>query len=121
MIVVATDAPLNAPDLHRLAARAVFGMARTGASYANGSGDCAIAFSTSLETRSQHGRVEPKSRMLLPPDALSPLFQAGAGGHGGGNRQRRCFGDSGPLPGKTVEALPVDRLRAILKKFGMTP
>ena len=46
MIVVATDAPLDARDLKRLAARAVFGLARTGSSYSNGSGDFAIAFST---------------------------------------------------------------------------
>src|SRR5262245_30717143 len=49
MIVVATDAPLSARDLKRLAARAVFGLARTGSSYANGSGDYAIAFSTAPE------------------------------------------------------------------------
>jgi D-aminopeptidase len=47
MLVVATDAPLDARDLGRLAARAVFGLARTGSSYSNGSGDFAIAFSTS--------------------------------------------------------------------------
>ena len=46
MIVVATDAPLSPRDLKRLAARAVFGLARTGSSYENGSGDFAIAFST---------------------------------------------------------------------------
>ncbi|MEK6630861.1 MAG: P1 family peptidase, partial [Acidobacteriota bacterium] len=47
MIVVATDAPLDARDLKRLAARAVFGLARTGSSYSNGSGDYAVAFTTS--------------------------------------------------------------------------
>src|SRR5207245_2451712 len=46
MLVVATDAPLDARDLRRLAARAVFGLGRTGSSYSNGSGDFAIAFST---------------------------------------------------------------------------
>src|SRR5262249_54228370 len=51
MLVVATDAPLDARDLRRLAARAVFGLARTGSSYTNGSGDFAIAFSTSPEMR----------------------------------------------------------------------
>src|SRR5262245_16307275 len=47
MIVVATDAPLDARDLRRLAARSVFALARTGSSYSHGSGDYAIAFSTS--------------------------------------------------------------------------
>ena len=46
MIVVATDAPLDARDLKRLAARAIFALARTGSTYSNGSGDFAIAFST---------------------------------------------------------------------------
>src|SRR2546427_622836 len=48
MLVVATDAPCDARDLQRLARRAVFGLARTGSAYSNGSGDFAIAFSTSL-------------------------------------------------------------------------
>src|SRR4051812_44807290 len=43
MLIVATDAPLDARDLKRLAARAIFGLARTGSSYSNGSGDFAIA------------------------------------------------------------------------------
>src|SRR5207244_10221059 len=55
LIVVATDAPLTAKDLKRLAARAVFGLARTGSSYSNGSGDFAIAFSTAPEARIRGG------------------------------------------------------------------
>jgi len=62
MIVVATDAPLSAHDLKRLAARAVFGLARTGSSYSNGSGDYAIAFSTTRPA-------------TVTGDALSPLFE----------------------------------------------
>jgi D-aminopeptidase len=46
MIVVATDAPLDARNLKRLASRALLGIARTGGSASNGSGDYAIAFST---------------------------------------------------------------------------
>ncbi len=65
MIVVATDAPLSPRDLERLAARAIFGLARTGSSYDNGSGDYAIAFSTPA-----------RGRALLPSEAASPLFQA---------------------------------------------
>ena len=55
MIVVATDAPLSARDLERLAARALFGLARTGSSFSNGSGDYAIAFSTAEGLRVRHG------------------------------------------------------------------
>jgi D-aminopeptidase len=121
MIVVATDAPLDARDLHRLAARAVFGMGRTGASYANGSGDFAIAFSTSPEARSRHGHVKPGPRSLLPPDALSPLFQAALEATEEAIDNALLQATPVRYRDKTVEALPLDRLRAILKKFGMTP
>jgi D-aminopeptidase len=76
MLVVATDAPVDARDLGRLAARAVFGLGRTGSSYANGSGDFAIAFSTSPEMRSRFGETAPHARQVLPTDAASPLFEA---------------------------------------------
>src|SRR5262249_33179056 len=56
MIVVATDAPLDARGLERLAKRAFAGMARIGASFGNGSGDYAIAFSTAEELRSGPSR-----------------------------------------------------------------
>ena len=76
MIVVATDAPIDARDLKRLAARAVFGLARTGSSFSNGSGEFAIAFTASPELRSAFGDQRPRARMILPPDAMTPLFQA---------------------------------------------
>lgn len=65
MIVVATDAPLDARQLKRLARRAIFAMGRVGASYSNGSGDYAIAFSTA-----------PADRQPLPDNEISPLFTA---------------------------------------------
>ena len=76
MLVVATDAPLDARDLGRLAARAVFGLGRTGSSYSNGSGDFAIAFSTSPEMRSRFNDAAPRARTILPAEATSPLFEA---------------------------------------------
>ncbi|WP_169983285.1 P1 family peptidase [Microbispora sp. H10836] len=63
MIVVATDAPLDARRLGRLARRAVFAMGRVGASYSNGSGDYAIAFTT----------ASPRLP-LVPDEALNPVF-----------------------------------------------
>ncbi|MGH9172783.1 MAG: P1 family peptidase, partial [Vicinamibacterales bacterium] len=76
MIIVATDAPLDARDLQRLAARAVFALARTGSSYSNGSGDFAIAFSTAPGLRVKFGESAPQPRTLLPTDGVSALFQA---------------------------------------------
>ena len=76
MLIVATDAPLDARDLRRLAARAVFGLGRTGSSYSNGSGDFAVAFSTSPDLRTRFESTAPVTRQLLPSDAVSPLFEA---------------------------------------------
>jgi D-aminopeptidase len=59
----------------RLAARAVFGIARTGSSYTNGSGDYAIAFSTSPEMRFRFRSTQPTKRRVLPTDAVSPLLR----------------------------------------------
>jgi D-aminopeptidase len=121
MVVVATDAPLDARDLQRLAARAVFGLARTGSSYSNGSGDYAIAFSTAPSLRVTHGSREPRARTLLPTDALSPLFQAAleATEESVYNALLRAATTSGS--GHTVEAIPTDRLREVLKSRRATP
>ena len=67
MIVVATDAPLDARDLKRLAARAVFGLARTGSSFSNGSGDFAVAFSTHASLRVRFGARNPRTARCCRP------------------------------------------------------
>jgi D-aminopeptidase len=119
MIVVATDAPLDARDLKRLAARAVFGLARTGSSYSNGSGDFAIAFSTHPSLRAAFGAESPATRTVLPTDGVSPLFQAAleATEEAVYNSLLRATTTTGR--GTTVEALPVDRVRAILQKYNL--
>ena len=77
MLVIATDAPLSDRNLQRIARRAVFGVARTGSSFANGSGDFAIAFSTALGVRRTNARREGVSFYQdLSNDAISPLFEA---------------------------------------------
>lgn len=75
MIVVATDAPLDARRLERLASRAIIGLGRTGASMSNGSGDYVIAFSTASESRRAPGTgtIAPAT---LSNDAMTPLFVA---------------------------------------------
>lgn len=116
MIVVATDAPLDARDLRRLAARAVFGLARTGSSFSNGSGDYAIAFSTAATVRTRHGERAPRTQSPLPPDGLSPLFQAAleATEEAVYNSLLRATAVTGN--GRTVEALPVERVRELLAR-----
>jgi len=77
MIILATDAPLSDRNLKRLAKRGLAGLARTGASMSNGSGDYAIAFSTAEEVRRT---LERRSKVWtypdVPNDMMSPLFQA---------------------------------------------
>jgi D-aminopeptidase len=118
MIVVATDAPVVAHDLERLAARALFGLARTGSSFGNGSGDYAIAFSTAEELRVRHGDERPRARTLLPTDALSPLFEAAleATEEAVLNALLRATTMTGC--GRTVEAIPIDRVRQVLAEYG---
>lgn len=121
MIVVATDAPLTARDLERLATRAVFGLARTGSSYSNGSGDYAIAFSTSPETRVRYEATEAQPRATLPTDAVSGLFEAVLEATEEAVYNSLLEAETTSGNGITVEALPIDRLRDLLKKYGRQP
>lgn len=77
MIVIATDAPLSDRNLTRLARRSFAGQARTGSAFSNGSGDYAIAFSTSEKVRRTPQRRRAEAQLTeLPNDAVSPLFVA---------------------------------------------
>jgi D-aminopeptidase len=107
MIVVATDAPLSPRDLERLAARAVFGLARTGSSYDHGSGDYAIAFSTPA-----------RGRAILPSEATSPLFQAAleATEEAVYNSLLRATPVTSALG--AAEALPIGRVVEVLRRYG---
>ncbi len=119
MIVVATDAPLSPRDLERLAARAVFGLARTGSSYSNGSGDYAIAFSTSPEARTRHGEEAPRARALLPTDATSPLFEAALEATEEAVYDSLLRATTVTGNGLTVEAIPIEAVRKILMRHGV--
>ncbi len=77
MIVMATDAPLDARQLARLAKRAVLGLAAVGSPMTHGSGDYVIAFSTHPSGRTRyHSTDATESRLVLRDEKLSPLFQA---------------------------------------------
>ena len=116
MIIVATDAPLDARDLERLAARAIFAMARTGSSYSNGSGDFAIAFSTHPSLRVTMGASAPQSRTVLPTDGVSRLFTAvlDATEEAIYNSMLKATTTTGN--GRTIQALPVDRVKAAIAR-----
>ena len=120
IIVIATDAPIDHRNLQRLAARAMMGLARTGAAGSNGSGDYAIAFSTAPELRviltSASNRNSKSNVTLLSNEAMSPLFLAviEATEEAIYNSLFRATTTTGR--GHTVEALPIDRTLEILKR-----
>ena len=118
MIVVATDAPLDVRNLERLATRALAGMARTGSSFSNGSGDYVIAFSTADSVRRKDARMS-RSGTTLTNDAASPLFQAviEATEEAIYNSLFKATDVRGPRG--VMPALPLDRTLEILRRYGV--
>jgi D-aminopeptidase len=116
MLVVATDAPLDARDLRRLAARAVFGLARTGSAYSNGSGDFAIAFSTAVDQRSRFNETAARARATLPTDATSPLFEAALEATEEAVYNSLFQATTVRSAIGNAEAIPIDKVRELLKK-----
>jgi D-aminopeptidase len=120
VILVATDAPLSDRNLTRLAARALAGLARTGASLAQGSGDYAIAFSTAAGVRrTPERRTRVAALADLPNEKVSPLFLAAieATEEAIYNSLFRATTVTGYRE-TTVEALPIDRVEALLRRNG---
>jgi D-aminopeptidase len=116
MIVVATDAPLDHRNLSRLAARAMMGLARTGSSGTNGSGDYVIAFSSSPDVRIVFGETVYRPKGLLSNESMSPLFEAviEATEEAIYNSMFRAHDVSGN--GHTIKALPLQETVELLKK-----
>lgn len=119
MIVVATDAPLDHRNLNRLASRAFLGLGRTGGIAANGSGDFVVAFSTAAGNRVPYdARERVLATQSLHNDATSPLFLAAieATEEAIINSLFAATTMTG-FRGKTVGALPLDRVIAILAQY----
>ncbi|PWE17827.1 aminopeptidase [Marinicauda salina] len=120
MIVVATDAPLSDRNLTRLARRALAGLARTGASMTNGSGDYVIAFSTAESVRRTPERRSGEAEIAeLSNSAMSPLFQAVIETTEEAIYNSLLMAETARYEGpdgetRTVEALPVDAVRAMI-------
>jgi D-aminopeptidase len=125
MIVVATDAPLSDRNLERLAARAIMGLARTGSSASNGSGDYVIAFSTAASVR-RHVRLSgtPDTARVravadLRNDDMSGLFQAVVESTEEAIYNSLFMATTVSARGRTVEAIPLDRVREVLARYGV--
>jgi D-aminopeptidase len=113
MMVVATDAPLDARNLERLAKRAFMGLAKTGGIASNGSGDYVIAFSTDSTLRVPHnpnGRTLTQS--VLHNEAASPLFMAAIEATEEAILNALFMAETMKgKEGRVVEALPVEKLK----------
>ncbi|MGA9574923.1 MAG: P1 family peptidase [Lysobacterales bacterium] len=114
MIIVATDAPLSERNLERLAKRAIAGLARTGASMSNGSGDYVIAFSNAQSVRRKEG-VKVKTITDLSNNEISPLFQAVAEATEEAIYNSLLQAEDVSGYKGTVKALPIDALKPLFK------
>lgn len=119
MIVVATDAPLDARNLERLAKRAFMGMAKSGGIASNGSGDYVIAFSTAEALRVPHQPAQPVNQAgYLHNDFTSQLFMSAIEATEEAIinslfAAKTVTGNNG----RKIEALPLDQVIPILKKY----
>ena len=116
IIVVATDAPLIPTQLKRLARRGTMGLARTGSTSGNGSGDIFLAFSTA----NPHANDEPGPNTVLTVanERISPLFNATveATEEAIVNAMVAAKTMTG-IDGHTVPGLPHQQLQEVLKKY----
>lgn len=120
IIVIATDAPLSERQLERLAARGLFGLARTGSDASNGSGDYALAFSTAASVRRARGGGT-RTLEAVADDAISPIFQAAIEATEEAIYNSLLRATDVTARGRTVEALPIARVRELLAEHGIRP
>ena len=119
MIVVATDAPLDSRNLERLAKRAFMGLAKTGGIASNGSGDYVIAFSNNASVLISHdSKTSTITTTVLRNDVMSPLFMAAIEATEEAIINSLFMAtDMKGKGGRTIEALPLDKVIPILKQY----
>lgn len=121
MIVIATDAPLSDRNLKRLSKRGLAGLARTGASMSNGSGDYIIAFSTAEEVRrTPERRSKVWAYPEVPNDLMSPLFQAAIEATEEAIYNSLCMAET--MTGYrniTIHQLPLDKLTQLVQNHNL--
>ena len=118
MIVIATDAPVLARNLERLGARAIMGLARTGSSASNGSGDYVLAFSTAARVR-RNPDAALSTNDELGNDAMSALFQAVTEATEEALYNAMLMATPVSSRAGTVRPLPIDSVRTLLRARGI--
>ena len=118
MIVVATDAPLSDRNLERIAKRAIMGLSRTGSSASNGSGDYVIAFSTAKSVRRAWDAKEISTTEIANPE-MSALFEGVVEATEEAIYNSLFMATTVTSKSATVEALPLEQVRAVLKKYNV--
>ena len=118
MIVVATDAPLSDRNLERLAARAIMGLSRTGSFASNGSGDYVLAFSTASRVRRAYDAPRLATEEVAN-EQMSALFAAAVEATEEAIYNSLFRATTVTSNGRTVEAIPLDRVRDVLRRHGI--
>ena len=119
MMVIATDAPLNARSLDRLAMRVMMGLARTGSFASNGSGDYVVAFSTDPRVRRPRESDVPIDAPALVNASMSPLFAAAAEATEEAIYNAILKATTVTSSRGTLEAIDIDAVKAILEKYNV--
>lgn len=120
IIVIATDAPLSDRNLKRLASRGMMGLGRTGSSASNGSGDYVLAFSTAESVRRAFDATRLQTTELAN-EPMSAVFQASVDAVEEAVYNALFMATTTSGNGKTVEAIPLDKVRDVLRAHGIEP
>jgi len=120
IIIIATDAPVGDRNLGRVASRAMMGLGRTGSSASNGSGDYALAFSTAESVR-RAWDARRLSTTELANEEMSAVFQATVEAVEEAVYNSLFMATTTTGNGRTIEAIPLDKVREVLRKYGIGP
>jgi L-aminopeptidase/D-esterase-like protein len=118
IIVIATDAPVSSVQLERIARRAGMGLARTGSTSGNSSGDLFIAFSTA-NVIPLRGSDKELSIRFLTTEHVEPIFRATVEATEEAVLNALTMGKTMEgANGRTAYQLPYDRVASIMAKYG---
>ncbi|MEN0038811.1 MAG: P1 family peptidase [Cellvibrio sp.] len=118
IIIIATDAPLSDRNLQRVASRGMMGLGRTGSSASNGSGDYILAFSTAESVRREFDAARLQTTELAN-EQMSAVFQASVDAVEESVYNALFMATTMTGNGQTVEAIPLDQVRKVLRKHGI--